>query len=79
MPRARLDVLQAVRVHQAPPMQTELDGQSSDDLKLRVAHHGDRDIRICGGRRSTGVVYHVQDATRPGTSIEEDREQIVEA
>lgn len=46
---------------------------------LRVAHHGDRGIRVGDGRRPACVVDHVQDATEPGTSIEEDREQIVEA
>ena len=44
---------------------------------LRVTHHGDRDIRVGGGRRPACVVDHVQDATEPGRG-EEDREQIVE-
>jgi len=45
---------------------------------LRIAHHGDRHIRVGDGRRAAGVVDHVQDATEPGLG-EEDREQIVEA
>ncbi len=44
---------------------------------LRVAHHGDWDIRVGDGRRPSCVVDHLQDATEPGLG-EEDREQIVE-
>ena len=45
---------------------------------LRIAYHGDRDIWIGGGRRPSGIVDHVLDATRPGRG-KEDREQIVKA
>ena len=44
----------------------------------RVAHHGDRGIRVGDGRRPACVVDHVQDAARTGVG-KEDREQIVEA
>ena len=43
---------------------------------LRVAHHGDRGIRVSDGRRPPCVVDHVQDATGPGRG-EEDCQQIV--
>ncbi len=44
---------------------------------LRIAHHGDRSIRVGDGRRPACAVDHVQDATKPGLG-EEDREQIFE-
>jgi hypothetical protein len=71
------DELAAVRAHQAPPTETELDGPDQKIGRgvkpLRVAHHGDRDIRVGDGRRPACVVDHVQDATEPGLG-EEDRE-----
>src|SRR5215467_1959995 len=45
---------------------------------LRIAHHGDRNIRVGNSRRPARVIDNVQDATFPMSSIEEDREQIVE-
>ena len=45
---------------------------------LRIAHHGDRDIRVGGSRRPACVVDHMQDATESGLG-KEDREQIMEA
>ena len=45
---------------------------------LRVAHHGDRSIRVGDGRRPARVVDHVQDASLPVRWIQEDRKQIVE-
>src|SRR5258708_11706238 len=45
---------------------------------LRIAHHGDRDIRVGDGRRPACAVDHVQDATCAVRGVEEDRQQIVE-
>ncbi|HEX6478528.1 MAG TPA: hypothetical protein VF043_06770, partial [Ktedonobacteraceae bacterium] len=44
---------------------------------LRIAHHGDRSIRVGDGRRPACAVDYVQDATKPGLR-EEDCQQIVE-
>jgi hypothetical protein len=45
---------------------------------LRIAHHGDGNIRVGDGRRSAGIIDHIQDTSGPGRG-EEDREQIMEA
>src|ERR1700732_4188008 len=45
----------------------------------RVAHPGDRVIRVGLRRRPTGVVHHMPDASGTVRGIEEDGQQIAEA
>ena len=65
----------------SPACETELELGEPVERRLRplrVAHNCHRGARVGDGRRSAGVVDHVQDATEPG-SREKDGEQIVEA
>src|SRR5713226_2715892 len=46
---------------------------------LRVADHGDYSVRVGDGRRTSGVVDHIQNAALSMHLVEEEREDVVQA
>src|SRR5712692_3481614 len=46
---------------------------------LGVAHHSNHDVRVGDGRRTSGVVDHIQNPAFSMHSVEEEREDVVQA
>src|SRR5713101_951568 len=50
-----------------------------EEWLLGVAHHSDHDVRVGDGRRTSGVVDHIQNAALSMRLVEEEREDVVQA
>src|SRR5581483_7766786 len=70
---------QVTRIGNTPAVSSDTANRVGRGIKpLRIAHHGDRNIRVGDGGRAAGVVNHIQDASLSSRG-EEDREQIMQA